>query len=486
MRKLIYLLILIPFLALSQVQIGQDIDGSIGDEFGWSVRLSSSSKYIAIGSIGSSSGYVSVYENISGVWTQVGQNIEGEAAGDWSGWSVSISSDGSIVAIGGIFNDGVNGVNSGHVRIYENILGVWTQIGQDIDGEAADDRSGWSVSLSSDGNTVAVGGIRNDGVNGENSGHVRIYENTSGVWTQLGQDIDGEASFDWFGYSLDLSSDASIVAIGTIFNAGVNGSTSGHVRIYENISGVWTQTGQDIDGDAVNDFFGRSLSISSDGSIVAIGAQQNDGNGSDSGHVKVYENISGVWTQIGQDIEGEAAINLSGYALSLSSNGSIVAIGAPFNDGNGIDSGQVRIYRNESSVWTQIGQDIDGEASDDKSGTSVSLSSDGSIVVIGASSNNGNGMFSGHVRVYDLSAALSTEEQTELKFNFYPNPAKTQFTIQLENSIELENVIIYNTLGQQVLTTKEIVINTAHLAPGIYTVELQTTSGKGSKKLIIE
>ena len=64
MRKLIYLLILIPFLALSQVQIGQDIDGSIGDEFGWSVILSSSSKYIAIGSIGSSSGYVSVYENI--------------------------------------------------------------------------------------------------------------------------------------------------------------------------------------------------------------------------------------------------------------------------------------------------------------------------------------------------------------------------------------------------------------------------------------
>ena len=70
--------------------------------------------------------------------------------------SVSLSSDGSTVAIGALGNDG-NGSNAGHVRIYKNISGTWTQQGSDIDGEAAGDYSGYSVSLSSDGSTVAIG-----------------------------------------------------------------------------------------------------------------------------------------------------------------------------------------------------------------------------------------------------------------------------------------------------------------------------------------
>ena len=106
---------------------------------------------------------------------QLGADIDGEAANDLSGWSVSLSSDGSTVAIGAPYND-ANGANSGHVRIYENVSGTWTQLGADIDGEAASDLSGWSVSLSSDGSTVAIGAT-GDPVNAANSsGHVRIYE----------------------------------------------------------------------------------------------------------------------------------------------------------------------------------------------------------------------------------------------------------------------------------------------------------------------
>ena len=76
---------------------------------------------------------------------QLGADINGEATSDESGYSVSLSSDGNTVAIGATYNDG-NGSNSGHVRIYENIGGSWSQIGQDIDGEAAGDESGYSVS----------------------------------------------------------------------------------------------------------------------------------------------------------------------------------------------------------------------------------------------------------------------------------------------------------------------------------------------------
>jgi hypothetical protein len=124
--------------------------------------------------------------------TQLGADIDGEAAFDNSGWSVSLSSDGDTVAIGARLNDGYAN-NAGHVRIYEYSSGSWTQLGADIDGEAAGDNSGAAVSLSSDGTRVAIGATGNHG-NGIYAGHVRIYEYSSGSWTQLGADIDGEAS----------------------------------------------------------------------------------------------------------------------------------------------------------------------------------------------------------------------------------------------------------------------------------------------------
>jgi len=196
-----------------------------------------------------------------------------------------------------------------------------------------------------------------------------------------------------------------------------------------------TQIGQDIDGEASRDFSGKSISLSSDGSVVAIGA---DGNGDESGHVRIYENQSNTWVQLGRDIDGEAAGDFSGDSVSLSSDGSIVAVGAVGNDGNGAASGHVRIYENQSNTWVQRGNDIDDEAAGDFSGISVSLSSDGSIVAIGAKYNSGNGSFSGHVRLYDLSAVLSTDSFKQDYFSFYPNPVKEVLHINLNTGLELK------------------------------------------------
>ncbi|MBU3984838.1 MAG: hypothetical protein KJ985_15550, partial [Proteobacteria bacterium] len=130
----------------------------------------------------------------------------------------------------------------------------------------------------------------------------------------------------------------------------------------------WNQLGADIDGEAFDDRSGWFVSLSSDGSIIAIGAPYNDGNGTYSGHVRVYKNVSGTWTQIGQDIDGEAANDLSGRSVCLSADGSIVAIGANQNNGNCTYSGHVRIYKWNGSSWNQQGADIDGEAASDYSG----------------------------------------------------------------------------------------------------------------------
>jgi len=240
-------------------------------------------------------------------WIQLGDDIDGEAAGDLSGYAVSLSKDGSIVAIGAPYNDGATGTESdiGQVRLYEWDGTTWNKLGEDINGVATDDQSGYSVSLSPDGTRVAIGAPYNDGL----IGLVRIYERDGTRWNQLGQDLDGESADDQSGYSVSLSQDGSIVAIGAVKNGGDGYPKSGHVRIYELNGSVWIQLGDDIDGEAAYDWSGSSVSLSSDGTRVAIGAPNNDGLIGDEyiGQVRIYEWDGTRWNQLGQDIDGEAA-----------------------------------------------------------------------------------------------------------------------------------------------------------------------------------
>ncbi len=396
---------LIPGNILAQVQMGGDIDGEAAEDWsGVSVSTSVDGSRVAIGAIGNDgtgpdAGHVRVYEFVGGAWNQVGADIDGEAAGDGSGVSVSISSNGSRVAIGARYNDGSHN-GAGHVRVYELVGGAWNQVGADIDGEAAGDRSGNAVSMSSNGSRVAIAASFNGGT-GPYAGHVRVYDLLGGAWNQVGADIDGEAAEDWSGRSVSMSADGSRVAIGAYANGGT-GPYAGHVRVYEFVGGAWKQVGVDIDGEAAHNQSGYSVSLSSDGSRVAIGAPRNDGTGPDAGHVRVYEFVGGTWNQVGADIDGEAAGDQSGNAVSLSSDGSRVAIGAFFSSETGVRAGHVRVYEFVGGTWNQVGADMDGKAAYNQSGSSVSLSSDGGRVAIGAPFYSGTESSSGYAQVFDL------------------------------------------------------------------------------------
>src|SRR5690554_6779173 len=255
--------------------------------------------------------------------TQIGQKIEGDTGTDAFGQSVAISADGTIIAVGAHRNDS-NGSNAGHVRVYENISGTWTQIGNDIEGEAAGDGSGESVALSADGSVIAIGSPFNTNANGTNAGHVRVFENISGIWTQIGNAIEGDGTWDESGTSVALSADGTIVAIGAPRHNG-NGNESGQVRVFENVQGTWTQVGSDIYGLQIGHGLGISCSLSSDGSILVIGAVSRSTAATPASYSMVFQNVSGSWTQIGQTIHAVAPLNQSGRSVSISSDGNIIA-----------------------------------------------------------------------------------------------------------------------------------------------------------------
>jgi len=416
-------------------------------------------------------------------WTKRGGDIDGEASNDQSGYSVAISADGTIIAIGARSNDGSGNLlsDSGHVRVYRynankstaNSSGPagWDQIGGDIDGEAANDYSGASVSLSADGTVIAIGANQNDGT-GSNAGHVRIYKynaskttaNNIGpiAWDKLGGDIDGESASDQSGGNdsnsegVKLSADGTIVAIGALYNNG-NGTYSGHVRVYKynaskgssnNLGPAgWDKLGDDIDGEASYDYSGYAISLSADGTILAIGAFGNDATSTEAGHVRVYKYTPSKtvavtnqtdasfgpigWNRLGADIDGEAAYDRSGTGVSLSADGTVLAIGAHQNNNS---TGHVRVYKytptktvavtsqTDASFgpigWNRLGADIDGEAFGDYSGADVALSADGTILAIAGYQNDGTASDAGHVRVYKYtpSKTVAVTNQSDASF----------------------------------------------------------------------
>src|SRR5690606_39199446 len=118
-----------------------------------------------------------------------------------------------------------------------------------------------------------------------------------------------------------------------------------------------------------------------------------------------------------------------------------------------------------------IGLDIDGDAAGDQNGYSVSLSSDGSVVAIGAPGHDGKGISLGLVRIYNLKTSSINKFVLE-NFNIFPNPTSDILNIRLENNLTLEKVTVYNNSGQIVKTSEQNTIDVSTLSSGIYFVEV--------------
>jgi len=334
-------------------------------------------------------------------WNQVGGHIKGESKNDRAG-AVAISSDGTVIAIGASHNDGI-GDRSGHTRIFKYNGSSWAQVGSDIDGVAIRDFSGTSVALSADGNTVAIGSPFYEATATIfSTGHVRVYILDSGTWKKHGEDIVSEPRRrDLFGSALAFSSIDNMLVIGAPSNK-IN--RPGFVSFYSFEDKKWQKSAADIVGDAVNDKFGTSLAISesvSVGIVVAIGALGNSNNASTTGYVQVFllsgsGSGSGWYNQskLGESILGNPNDGL-GQSVALSSDGYTLAVGAPKSSNNGSTSGCVYVYSFESPSWSQLGNTIDGEENGSLAGDSLDISSDGSILAIGAPGNK-----SGQVSVY--------------------------------------------------------------------------------------
>jgi hypothetical protein len=301
-------------------------------------------------------------EHSSHTWELMGQ------IGNEGGYrSVKVSDDGRRVAI----------ATTSQLQVFERTIDDvgWHQLGDSISVEGIH-----AISISGDGNTVAQGTF----FDGYESNSVAVYRWIGTAWVQMGSDVPGACAFPG---SLELSSNGSIIAIGNPFQL----FYSGYVEVleYDETLGDWKRRGELIPGENSGDMAGTSVSLSSDGSVVAFGSPgRTDGTQINIGQAAIYQyNPTFGWSQVGTTLSGYDPLKQFGYSISLSGNGTRVAISAPLADPQGDLRCMVYVFEasmSDDPSWHPVGEGIEGLFLADNSGLSVSLASDGLTLAVGA------------------------------------------------------------------------------------------------------
>ena len=369
--------------------VGEDIKGDIGDELGFSVSASKLGSRFIVGSRRSDKdnmknrGAASIYEFDAFTSTYVlVSEIHGEQAGDQCGYSVSISEDGKRVAIGSLGSD-KNGNNSGQVRIFdESSSKEWILI-TEFHGEAVGSLFGTSISLSHDGTKVAIGAPYYGNTESSRFGKTYVYQELDDkLWNPVGEPIAGLVSNGLLGWSVSWSPDATLLAIGAPGEDSI--SSSGYAKVYKFDANEWHDFGDTISNDIAGDRFGFSVHLGGNDNTysLAIGAP---GMGEGSGYAGVYKFENSQWLRVGNGILGGWGENL-GYAVSLTPDASRMVVGVPNKFCNGLPCGQIQIIyiQNESPVFAA---DFNGDEGGDL-GVSVSVSYDGRMVYGGMPGRN--------------------------------------------------------------------------------------------------
>ena len=458
---------------------GSGVSLSTGDKFGSAVALSADGSKLAVGANWDNTGatdagavYLFTVAGSGATWGSTVSNTKKLAHGvnglslsaaDSFGDSVALSADGGKLVVGATGDDFANNDNRGAVYLFTVGGSSWggtirksLKIHHGVRGLllSSGDWFGSSVALSADGGKLAVGAV-NDNTGANYAGAVYLFTvagsgatwgNTVSNTKKIAHGVDGLSlsSGDWFGSSVALSADGSKLAVGASHDD-TGATNTGAVHLL-NVAVAWgsmvTQAVKLSNGASIlsatislhnDDYFGRSVSLSDDGTKLAVGASGDDDGGSNRGAVYLYTvgtaSVAGAtWgstvTQAIKLSDSHASVSLAnddefGLSVSLSDDGTQLAVGAGGDSDGGTRRGAVYLYTvgtvsTAGATWgskvTQAVKLSESHASvslgdHDWFGWSVSLSSDGTKLAVGAMYDDDGGINRGAVYLYTVGTA---------------------------------------------------------------------------------
>ncbi len=490
MKKILYLIVLFAHTSLiaQWTQLGNEMLGEAeGDNFGYSSSFNADGTVVVSGGwsndeAGDYAGHVRVYEWDGADWAQRGSDIDGLVAGDWSGYRVAINGIGDRIAVTSVYGVNEAGLQSGIVRVFDWDGTSWIQAGSDLEGTGHPvilETYGIGLSFSHDGNTLAIGGSGYSAILGK-MGYVRVFTWNDSDWLQIGSDITGEAEFDEFGFSISLNKEGDRLAVGAIGNFGYGINQAGYVEVFERVDEEWSQLGERIIGEVVGDEFGKSVSLNADGNILAIGApgyELTEGDEQTTAYVYSWDGSS--WTQLGSTFFGVEPVMSFGSAVSLNADGTILAVGNP----KFYTFGTVQIYKWAGEAWSQIGETIEGAEFNSLNGNSLKLNAIGNKIAIAAWGY----MDIGHVRVFMNDSLTAGITENRIGVEYYPNPVTEELHVSAETEILAYQIL--STDGKLIEDTQienkmEFTIHMNHLSAGSYIILIQTRENVVSTRIL--
>lgn len=482
---LLFVLSIVNNYVHAQIQMGPSIIGeAANDQCGNSVCMPDNNT-IAVGAwrndgFGNSAGHARVFDYNGTSWIQRGADLNGVDAGDWYGYYVDMPND-STIAVSAPYGDNGAITLAGYVKIFTWNGTAWIQKGTTLYGTAVNDYFGWMVKMVDADHFIASTVYANN--NGPNSGLVQVFDWDGSNWVQRGTDILGMAPDDRFGWSVAMPT-LNTIAASANFNDGSQ-NNAGLVQVFDWDGSAWVQRGTNIYGEADGDQLGSFIYMPNENTIAAS-AVYNDGSGADAGHTRIFAWNGDDWVQKGSDIDGEGVNDQSGRCIWMP-NQDWIAIGSIKNDGNGVNSGSVRIYKFDGTSWVQVVNDMDGEAADDNYGYSVCMP-DTNTIAIGAILNDANGADAGEVKVFELTTITKNSSQHyENGISLFPNPVKDVLTMA-GVGIHAE-VTIFDISGKQVYSEKTNSVNSSisisHLENGVYFLSVMESNTIRTAKLIL-
>ena len=249
-------------------------------------------------------------------------------------------------------------------------------------------KDGWSLigHLRAQGQVVSLG-ISHDGATvgygslmADSSCLIQIYRNTqNGGWNQIGQDLHGALGFR---HSLSMNVDGNVIALGSPLEQ--EGAGKANVYDYDVTLQTWYQRGESIVGSTFYEYIG-AVSLSSDGQTLAVGAPGASQRGVNSGRTQVYRYNGNAWVQIGQTLYGLVRLKQFGFSVALNKDGSRLAVGAPFAESRVDEKGCIYVYDlSAANEWTEVGVLGLVDSKSDEAGKSVQLSESGKTVAFSA------------------------------------------------------------------------------------------------------
>ena len=386
------------------------------------------------------SGAVYVFTRGAAGWKQQAYvKASNTAKGTQFGTSIALSDDGNTLAVGSNGESssakGINGnqadtsmYGSGAVYVFTRSGDTWSQQAyvkaSNTGGVDVGYQFGYAITLSADGNTLAVGSTSEPsaatGINGDqadtsapDSGAVYVFTHSGGTWSQQAYvkpwNTTGQGNL--FGYSVGLSGNGDTLAVGAYDEDGGKGAA----YIFTRSGNTWSQQSRVQASNAERgDSLGCAIAISADGNTIAAGAFDEDSvlkgiqppdEGAHDARSDVSTGAAYVFVRTGSTWSQQAFVKATNtrlndqfaWALSLSGDGNTLAVGAHLEDSgasglNGNeedasapDSGAVYVYTRKGTTWTPVSY---VKASNPRPaaefGLSVALNSDGKVLAVGA------------------------------------------------------------------------------------------------------